>query len=130
MISPLRVLFDTPILVDLLMRRPKAISQLRSLADRGAKIAVSTVSVAEIYSGIRRGEEVGTAQLFDLFDVIPLNLEIARLTGELASVRRNVGRAYSVDDMAIAATAIKFNYSLYTTSKRDFEVPGIVFYTP
>ncbi len=130
MISPLRVLFDTPILVDLLMRRPKAISQLRSLADRGAKIAVSTVSVAEIYSGIRRGEEVGTAQLFDLFDVIPLNLEIARLTGEPARVRRNVGRAYSVDDMAIAATAIKFNYSLYTTSKRDFEVPGIVFYTP
>lgn len=130
MTAPLRVLFDTPILVDLLMRRPKTISQLRSLADRGARIAVSTISVAEIYSGIHRGEEAGTARLFDLFDVISLSAEIARLAGELASVRRNVGRAYSVDDMAIAATAIKFNYSLYTTSKRDFEVPGIMFYAP
>ena len=72
MTAPLRVLFDTPILVDLLMRRPKTISQLRSLADRGARIAVSTISVAEIYSGIHRGEEAGTARLFDLFDVISL----------------------------------------------------------
>jgi predicted nucleic acid-binding protein len=32
--------------------------------------------------------------------------------------------------MMIAATAIEFSYLLYTTNKKDFEVPRLTFYTP
>jgi predicted nucleic acid-binding protein len=124
-----RILFDTTVLVDLLCRRPKALAQLRLLAAQGATLFVSTVSVAEIYSGIRPGEEEGTARLLALFDVIPLSDELSRKTGELVAARRRVGRSYSLDDMAIAATAIACGCALYTANKRDFEVPGILFYT-
>jgi predicted nucleic acid-binding protein len=125
-----RVLFDTPALIDLLERRPRAIARLRALADQGAKLAISILSVAEIHAGIRPGEEKRTARLLDLFDVIPLSEDLARKSGELVAARRKVGRGYTLDDMLIAASAIEFGYLLYTTSRKDFETPRLTFYTP
>jgi len=125
-----RVLFDTPILIDLLERRPRAIARLRALADQGAKLAISILSVAEIHAGISPGEEKSTARLLDLFDVIPLSEDLARKTSELVAARRKVGRGYTLDDMLIAASAIEFGYMLYTTSRKDFETPRLTFYTP
>ncbi len=130
MLNPQRVLFDTTVLIDLLTRRPKAVARLRALAERGAKMAISMVSVAEIYGGLAPGEEERTAKLLELFDVIPLSQDLARRTGELAAARRRVGRSYTIDDMMIAATAIESRYQLYTTNKKDFEVPRLAFYTP
>jgi tRNA(fMet)-specific endonuclease VapC len=125
-----RVLFDTPILIDLLERRPRAIARLRALADRGAKLAISIISVAEIHAGIRSGEEEKAARLLDLFDVIPLSEDLARKTSELVAARRRVGRSYSLDDMLIAASAIEFGYMLYTTNRKDFETPRLTFFSP
>jgi predicted nucleic acid-binding protein len=125
-----RVLFDTPVLIDLLERRPRAIARLRALADQGAKLAISIISVAEIHAGISPGEEAKTARLLDLFDVIPLSEDLARKTRELVADRRRVGRGYTLDDMLIAASAIEFGYMLYTTNRRDFETQRLTFYTP
>jgi predicted nucleic acid-binding protein len=125
-----RVLFDTTILIDLLERRPRVIARLRTLADQGAKLAISIVSAAEIYSGTAPGEEERTAKLLDLFDVIPMTDRLAKRTGELVAARRRLGRAYSLDDMMIAATAIELGYLLYTSNRKDFEVPRISFYSP
>jgi predicted nucleic acid-binding protein len=125
-----RVLLDTPVLIDLLERKPKAIARLRALADRGAKLAISILSVAELYTGIGPDEEERTAQFFDLFDVIPLSEDLARRSSKLIAERRRNGRAYSLNDMLIAASAIEFDYMLYTTNRKDFEVPGLVFFTP
>ena len=130
MLNPQRVLCDTTVLIDLLTRRPKAIARLRALAEQRAQAAISIVSVAEIYGGLVSGEEERTARLLELFDMIPLSQDLARRTGELVAARRRVGRSYTIDDMMIAATAIEFNYLLYTTNKKDFEVPRLAFYTP
>lgn len=126
----LRVIFDTPVLIDLLERKPRAISRLRALADQGAKLAISIISVAEIYSGVRPGEEERTARLLDLFDVIPFSIDLARRSNELIQARRRLGRPYSMDDMLIAASAIEFDYQLYTTNRKDFEVAKLTFYSP
>jgi len=130
LLNPQRVLFDTTVLIDLLTRRPKAIARLRALAEQGAKMAISIVSVAEICGGLVPGEEERTARLLELFDVIPMSQDLARRTGELVAARRKVGRSYTIDDMMIAATAMGFGYQLYTTNKKDFEVPRLAFYTP
>lgn len=124
-----RVLFDTTVLIDLLERKPKTIARLRTLAEQGAKLAVSIITVVEIYAGMSPGEEERTEKLLALFDVIPLDERLARKTGEFVAARRRVGRAYSLDDMMIAATAMEFGYLLYTTNRRDFEVPHLAFYT-
>lgn len=126
--AAIRVLIDTPVLIDLLERKPKVISRLRSLADEGAKLAISIVSVAEIYAGLRPGEEDKTARLLDLFDVIPLSVALARRSGELIAARRRLGKTYSLDDMLIAASALEYDYLLYTTNRKDCEVPKIAFY--
>ena len=125
-----RVLFDTTALIDLLERKPKAIAGLRGLADHGALLAVSFLTLAVIHAGRRPGEEERTERLLDLFDVIPLGEELARKAGALTAARRRLGRGCSIDDMIIAATALERGYQLYTSNKRDFETPKLVFYAP
>ncbi|MGB8261987.1 MAG: type II toxin-antitoxin system VapC family toxin [Terracidiphilus sp.] len=122
-----RVLFDTTVLIDLLHRRAEATALLRQLAGRGADLLISTVTVGEIYAGIRAGEQALTASLLGSFSAIPLSEEIAKRAGELVSSRRLAGRTHSLDDMMIAATALEFGCELATSNRRDFEVPGIVF---
>ena len=124
------VLFDTTILMDLLERRPRTIARLRVLAEQGARMAISIITMAEIYSSINEGEEEATQRLLDLFDVLPLSEELVKKSAELIANRRRLGRAYALDDMLIAATAIEHGYQLYTTNKKDFEVPKLVFYAP
>lgn len=128
--AALRILFDTPILIDLLERRPRAISRLRVLADQGARLGISILSYAEILSGTPAVELERTQRLLDLFDVVQINEELARKAADLAALRRKVGKAYTLDDMLIGATALKFNAQLFTPNRRDFEAPGISFYMP
>jgi predicted nucleic acid-binding protein len=125
-----RVLFDTTALIDLLERKPKAITRLRALADQGAQMAISILTLAEIHAGLHPGEEERTQRLLDLFDVIPLTEALARKAGELTAMRRRVGRGCALDDMIIAATALEYGYQLYASNKRDFETAKLVFYAP
>jgi predicted nucleic acid-binding protein len=125
-----KVLFDTTILVDLLERKPKAIARLRALAENGAQMAISIVSMAEVHAGVLPGEEERTARLLDLFDILPLTETLAKKAGELAAARRRLGRGSTLDDMMIAATALEHGYQLYTTNKKDFETPKLAFYAP
>lgn len=128
--AAIRVMFDTPALIDLLERKPRAIARLRALADQGAKLAISIVSVAEIHSGVRPGEEESTMRLLDLFDVIPFSVDLARRSSELIASRRRMGKACVLDDMLIAASAMEFDYLLYTTNRKDFEGSKVAFYSP
>jgi predicted nucleic acid-binding protein len=125
-----KILFDTPALIELLARRPRAISRLRQMADQGAKLAISILTVAEVYSGVLPGEEEKTERLLDLFDVLPVSDRVARKSGELVAARRRVGRSCALDDMLIAATAIEHGYQLYTSNRKDFEAPRLSFYSP
>ena len=124
------VLFDTPILMDLLERRPRTIARLRALSEQGARMAISILTMAEIHASVAQGEEEATGRLLELFDVLPLTEDLVKSSGALVAHRRRLGRAYALDDMLIAATAIEHGYQLYTTNKKDFEVPKLVFYAP
>lgn len=122
------VLLDTSILINLLQGRTEARALVGDLTARGISLSISCVSVAELFAGMRASEEAVTEALLSALDCIPVNREIAREAGLIRAAQRRLGRTLALDDMMIAATAIRFSYPLVTDNRKDFEIPEIELY--
>ncbi|MEI6165812.1 MAG: type II toxin-antitoxin system VapC family toxin [bacterium] len=77
--TPRPVLIDTDVLIDFLRGLDKAGNLIRA---HQAQIILSAISVAELYAGVKGDKELATLNAFvDLFRVVPVSTEIARLAG-------------------------------------------------
>ncbi|MGH9589464.1 MAG: type II toxin-antitoxin system VapC family toxin [Terracidiphilus sp.] len=123
------ILLDTTVLIDLLRHQKEAVAQVRELALRGFALAICPITVAELYAGMRKGEEQSTEELISAFQWLPLSRDVARKAGEIVAAKRRAGRTHALDDMMIAATAIHYGYSLLTENRKDFAVQGIQLYS-
>jgi predicted nucleic acid-binding protein len=119
------VLLDTTILIHLLRDNAEAETWMLDLTGRGFGLAISCITVAELFAGVRPGEEAATEQLLSAFDCLPVTREIAEKAGWMRASQRRAGRTFALDDMMIAATAIQFGYPLVTDNRKDFEVPEL-----
>jgi len=119
------VLLDTSVLIDLLHGRAEPSRLVRDLSARGHLLATSYVNIAELYAGMRPGEQSATEELLAALECLPLTPEIARMAGDIVATRRRMGRTHTLDDMMIAATAIESGFALLTANRRDFEIPEI-----
>jgi predicted nucleic acid-binding protein len=112
-----RLLLDTDVLVDYLRDREEAVAYLEAHAE---SILISAITVAELYAGVREGEERHSlAEFLDAFAIIPLDAEIAQKGG---LYRRDYGPSHGVGlaDALIAATAELHRAKLVTLNARHF----------
>jgi hypothetical protein len=119
-----RLLIDTDVLIDYLRGRAEAVGYLEGLTE---PLSVSAVTVAELYAGVREGDErVALEQFLAAFEVIPVDQVIA-LTGGL--YRRDYGKSHSTGlaDALIAATAESRQATLVTLNDRHFPMLAKVF---
>jgi predicted nucleic acid-binding protein len=116
------------VLINLLHRRTEPARLVRQLSLSGFQLAISTVNVAEIYAGMRSGEEQETEELLSAFPSFPVTEEIAKAAGEIVASRRRIGFTHSLVDMLIAATAITHGFALLTDNWKDFEIPGLLLF--
>jgi predicted nucleic acid-binding protein len=112
-----RLLLDTDVLVDYLRGRVEAAAYLE---DRPEPLLVSVITVAELFAGVREGEERRLLEQFiSAFEVVALTREIAQLGGLYRGdfgPRHGVGLA----DALIAATAELSQARLVTLNARHF----------
>jgi predicted nucleic acid-binding protein len=121
-------LFDTTDLIFILRGQPEAL-RIFDLATRNFdEVYTSTMNVAEVYGGMRRGEEKKTAKLIDSMTLLPVTLEIARRAGELKAEWSRKGRTLGLADMIVAATALEHGLTLVTQNRKDFPVEGLAFW--
>jgi len=119
------VLLDTSVLINLLHGREQPVRLIRDLTVRGFILATSSVNIAELYAGMRKGEEPATEELISGLECLTLTPELARRAGSITAERRRVGKTHSLVDMMIAATAIGCGYTLITDNRKDFEIPDL-----
>lgn len=119
------VLLDTSVLIDLLHERKEPVALIRDLSLRGYLLGTSCVNVAELYAGMRKGEEAATEELLSGLECLPLTQAIAGKAGSIVAERRRMGKTHALDDMMIAATALECGYMLLTNNRKDFEIPDI-----
>lgn len=111
------LLLDTCIVIDFLRRKPAAKEYIHGLDEIPY---LSAVTVAELYSGVREGDERSKLDaLIEAFHTISTTEEIGKQGG---LYRRQYGKSHGVDlaDALIAATAESIDAELVTLNKKHF----------
>ena len=107
---------DTDVLIDFLRGVPPAVDFVTRHADA---IVISSISVTELYAGVRVHERETLDRFLTLFHIASVDHEVALVAGLL---RRDYGPSYglALADAVIAATAQQHNAELVTMNVRHF----------
>jgi predicted nucleic acid-binding protein len=137
-------LLDTNVVSAFAPGRPVASDALVSwLEAHSDKLFLSVISIAEIDAGIRKLQRAGSAARADQLStwieriliaysdrVLAFDLAASRVAGPLADQARSVGASPGFADVAIAATAQRYELLLLTANARHFGAIGIPFVNP
>lgn len=111
------LLVDTDVCIDYLRGRSEAIAYLEALVE---PVFISVVTLAELYAGVRDGDERSRLDLFvSVFDAAPIDEGIALRAGLIC---RDIRRTHKIGlaDAMIAATVERLQAALVTLNKKHF----------
>jgi predicted nucleic acid-binding protein len=123
------VLLDSDLVVEILRSRDQAIlSQWEALAGTGRLILLSPITAAEVWAGVRSGEQQATARFFSQLTCVPVEYKIGHLAGELL---RQFSKSHNlkIGNALIAATAVQHRAALWTRSRKHYPMTGLTFYS-
>jgi len=112
-----RLLIDSDVLIDYLREQPDAVAYLEGRVEH---LLVSTITIAELYSGVREGlERQSLDLLLPFFEEVAVDQEVA-IKGGL--FRRDYRKSHNIElaDALIAATADVKQATLVTLNKKHF----------
>ncbi len=131
----MKVLLDTCTIAELKKPKPDAavVAAVRAILDEN--LFLSVLSVGEIAKGIgrlaagkKRNElSAWLAALEDEFSerILPIDVEIARMWGEVTAGAQKKGHVLAPVDGLIATTALRHRLHVMTRNEKDFKVSGV-----
>lgn len=126
----MRYMLDTNVCIGLIRRRPEPL--LRNLHDNQTEdLVISAVTLAELQRGVEKSanpprNQLALAGLLTMFEVLPLDSNVAIEYGRLAALLEIKGQRIGDFDTLIAAHALSNHYTLVTHNTRHFaQVPGL-----
>ena len=119
----MKYLLDTTWVVEYLRGNREVVARVQELQNQG--LAVSIISVAELYEGVfrsnnPRGNEAALQDLLSAVTVLDLTLDICKVYGEEKAKLLKKGSVIGAVDLLIAATSIYHDLTLLTAD-HDFE---------
>lgn len=117
-----KVLVDTDVLIEFLRGNPKAKKYLIGLIG-DSDIFCSSITVAEICSGMKAGEEEPTHELLNQLEVLDVNRGVAEKAGYYKRTIRS--HSIELDDCLIAATASVAGAVLATGNAKHYPMRDI-----
>lgn len=117
------ILLDTNVVVAFLNGDKSILKRIRVEID---EIGLSTLVVAELDYGAKvsqRSEDnlEKLHRLLEIIQVVPFDIECARIFGTIKSKLRSIGKPTGEVDALIAATAMAREATLVTSNKKHFE---------
>jgi len=110
-------LVDTDVLIDFLRGHSKSVDFIK---ENYASLYITTITIAELYSGVREGKERSILDDFiQAFQVVPIDNEIAQMGGLF---RRDYGKSHGVGiaDAINAAAAENVGAVLVTLNLKHY----------
>lgn len=121
------VLLDSDVIIGLLRGDPATVRAATELEASGIPTFCTAVSVAEIYAGLRRGEEPATDAFFAARGEVVLDAQSGRQAGGyLARYARSHG--LEVPDALVAAAAATTGLRLWTLNRRHYPMKDLRFF--
>ncbi len=112
-----QLLLDTDVMVDYLRGNPAAVAFLKRHADDAV---LASITVAELYAGVREGEEREILEaVISLFPIVAITHEVAKEAGLL---KRDFGKSHAVGlaDAIIAAVVRVEKVELATLNVKHY----------
>ena len=124
-----KILLDSDIIIEWLRGHEPFVSQIAAMLERHSELFWSPVSVAEIYAGVRKGEEDRTAMLFVLLEPVDISAETGRKAGAYLK-SHSKSHPLELGDALIAACALQEGLPLWTLNKKHYPMKDIRFFSP
>ena len=118
------MLIDSDILIDHLRKEKKALDFLDDETGRETLLFLSVISRAEIYAGLRKGEEESINSLFEVIAPVNIDSSIADKAGEYLK-KFSKSHALNIGDAIIAATASEMGLILATRNIKHYPMKDI-----
>ena len=117
------IMLDTNVVVAFLNGDKSVLKRIRGDVD---EIALSTLVLAELDYGAKASQRAkenleNLYRLVDIWQIIPFDLECAKIFGTIKSKLRSLGKPTGEMDGLIAATAMAHKAALVTADKKHFE---------
>ena len=123
------VLLDSDIIIEILRGRARIVRAARALEESGVPTYCSAVAWAEVFAGIRPGEETLAEAFFLARGEVLLDALAGRHAG--AYLARYAGsHGVEIADALVAAAATTSGLRLWTLNRRHYPMPEIEFYEP
>ena len=124
-----KFLLDSDVLIWLLRGRAETMRLVDRLhGETRAALACSALSVLEVWTGVRPGEERRTEALMESLQVVPVDASIARRAAGLLVSRKRQRDPREWIDTLIAATCLELHLTLVTYNLRDYPYRDISLY--
>lgn len=123
------ILIDTDVIIDFLRGKTEAKKYFSKCITQKEQLGYSVVTKAELYAGLRDGEEDAVVSLLNSMDEFPVDGEIAKQAG---LYRRTFMKSHELllPDALIAATAKCVGAKLVTCNIKDFPMKDIAVERP
>lgn len=117
-------IIDTDVAIDHFHGHRAALDYFAENIASGEVLAISVVTLTELYGGMRADEQERTARLLELFTVLDVNAAIGAKAGEYL---RQFRRSHNLElgDTLIAATASLYDAELVTRNLKHYPMSDI-----
>lgn len=121
------VLLDSDVIIEVLRGRESVVAAVRALESRGIPTFCSPVAWAEIYAGLRPGEEPLTRAFFEARGEVVLDAKTGRRAGAYLA-RYAASHGVEIADALVAAAASTSGLHLWTLNRKHYPMPDVRVY--
>lgn len=123
------VVLDSDVIIEVLRGRLEVVSQVGALESSGVAIYCTAIAWAEVYAGLRPGEETVTRAFFEARGEVVLDARAGRHAGGyLARYARSHG--VEIADALVAGAAATSGLRLWTLNRRHYPMRDVDFHEP
>ena len=119
------ILLDTSVLIDTLRSKNSRRELLAHLVEEGHSLSTTAINIAEVYVGMRSGEQTRTDSLLNSLECYEIDGQTGREAGTLVSSWAKKGKTISLPDAIVAAVAMSRGSVLLTDNRKDFPMPEL-----
>jgi predicted nucleic acid-binding protein len=120
-----KLLLDSPFVIDLLDGVPAAIERQRAIFETGDEPFVNDVVVCEVRAGLKHRHQPILVGILEPVEFVPPGPESAMLAGEWRRAAHERGYSLSLPDALIAAAADAIGAAVLTRNARDFALTPV-----
>ncbi len=123
----MKYLIDSDVLIEVLRNNQAVADALKAQHRAKHVLCYSPITKAEIYQGLREGEEEQTSRLFAEMECLAIDDPVGQQAGEyLRSFRKS--HALQLADALIAASAHRHQATLITFNRRHYPMNDILYH--